>query len=67
MFAQLDRIAKQLKALARVQQALHELYTSLLAQDLGLKAVLRQVVVTAMELTKARYGAWVCSASTATT
>jgi hypothetical protein len=57
MFAQLDRIAKQLKAFARVQKALHELYTSVLGQDIGLHAVLRQVVATAMDLANARYGA----------
>jgi serine phosphatase RsbU (regulator of sigma subunit) len=57
MFAQLDRIAKQLKALARVQKALHELYTSVLGDDIGFHAVLRQVVATAMDLADARYGA----------
>jgi hypothetical protein len=57
MFAQLDRIAQRLKALARVQKALHELYTSVLAQDIGLPTVLRQVVITAMGLANARYGA----------
>jgi serine phosphatase RsbU (regulator of sigma subunit) len=57
MFAQLDRIAKQLKALAREEKALHELYTAVLAQDIGLHELLRQVVATAMDLADARYGA----------
>jgi len=57
MSAQLGRIAEELKALARVQEALHELYKSVLGRDMGLRAVLRQVVVTAMDLADARYGA----------
>ena len=57
MSAQLGRIAEELKALARVQEALHELYKSVLGRDMGLRAVLRQVVVTAMYLADARYGA----------
>jgi len=57
MSAQLGRIAEELKALAHVQEALHELYKSVLGRDMGLRAVLRQVVVTAMDLADARYGA----------
>jgi serine phosphatase RsbU (regulator of sigma subunit) len=56
-FAQLEQIAEQLKALARAQKALHELYGLVLGQDIGLQAVLRQVVATAMDLANARYGA----------
>jgi Stage II sporulation protein E (SpoIIE)/GAF domain len=54
--AQLGRIAEELKALARVQDALGELYTSVLGSDAGLEAVLRQVVTTAIDLVGARYG-----------
>jgi serine phosphatase RsbU (regulator of sigma subunit)/transcriptional regulator with XRE-family HTH domain len=57
MGPQLGRIAEELKVLARVQDALRELYSSVLGQDVGLHAVLRQVVTTAMELVDARYGA----------
>jgi hypothetical protein len=53
---QLGRIAEELKALARVQDALSELYTSVLGRDLALEAVLRQVVTTAIDLVNARYG-----------
>jgi Stage II sporulation protein E (SpoIIE)/GAF domain len=56
MGAQLGRIAEELTVLARVQDALRELYTSVLGQDLGLTAVLRQVVTTAVDLVDARYG-----------
>jgi hypothetical protein len=55
--AELDRIAEELKALARVQQALHGLYTVVLGRDVGLEAVLRQVAAAAMDLVGARYGA----------
>lgn len=55
--AELDRIAEELKALARVQEALHELYTSVLGRDVDLRAILYQVVATAMDLVDARYGA----------
>jgi len=55
--AELDRIAEELKTLARVQHALHELYALVLRRDVGLKAVLHQVVATAMDLVGARYGA----------
>lgn len=57
MGPQLDQIAEELKALAQVQRALRELYTSVLGQSIGLHAVLRQVVTTAMDLVDARYGA----------
>jgi hypothetical protein len=57
--AQLGQIAEELKALARVQDALCELYTSVLGRDLALEAVLRQVVTTAIDLVNARYGALV--------
>jgi hypothetical protein len=54
--AQLGRIAEELKALARVQDALRELYTSVLGLNAGLDAVLRQLVTTAIDLVDARYG-----------
>ena len=54
--AQLGRIAEELKTLARVQDALRELYTSVLGQNVGLQAVLRQLVTTATDLVDARYG-----------
>jgi Stage II sporulation protein E (SpoIIE)/GAF domain len=57
--AQLGRIAEELKALARVQDALRELYTSVLGRNVGLQAVLRQLVTTATDLVDARYGALV--------
>jgi serine phosphatase RsbU (regulator of sigma subunit) len=57
MFAQLERIAQELKSLARVQRALHELYRSVLGRDVSLHTVLRQVVATAMSLANAQYGA----------
>jgi Stage II sporulation protein E (SpoIIE)/GAF domain len=53
---QLGRIAEELKVLARVQDALGELYTSVLGQDVGLETVLRQIVTTAIDLIDARYG-----------
>ena len=55
--AQLGWIAEELKALARVQEGLHKLYTSVLGRDVSLDAVLREVAVTAMDLVSARYGA----------
>jgi Stage II sporulation protein E (SpoIIE)/GAF domain len=55
--AQIDRIAKEPKALARLVVRLREMFMSVLGRDLGLRAVLRQVVVAAMDLTGARYGA----------
>jgi Stage II sporulation protein E (SpoIIE)/GAF domain len=55
--AQLDRIAEELKALARVQDALDELYTSVLGRDVGLHVVLHQIVATAVALVDARLGA----------
>jgi len=54
--AQLGRIADELKVLARVQDALRELYTSVLGQDVGLETVLRQIVTTAIDMVHARYG-----------
>jgi len=57
--AQLGRIAEELKVLARVQDALRELYTSVLGQDVGLETVLRQIVTTAIDLVHARCGALV--------
>jgi serine phosphatase RsbU (regulator of sigma subunit) len=55
--AELDRIAEQLKALARVQDGLHHLYETVLGRDVDLAVLLRQIVATAMELVDARYGA----------
>jgi hypothetical protein len=52
--AQLGRIAEELKVLARVQDALGELYTSVLGQDVGLETVLRQIATTAIDLIDAR-------------
>jgi hypothetical protein len=54
--AQLGQIAEKLKALARVQDALGELYTSVLGREVGLEAVLRQIVTTATDVVHARYG-----------
>jgi Stage II sporulation protein E (SpoIIE)/GAF domain len=54
--SQLGQIAEKLKALARVQDALGELYTSVLGQNVGLEAVLRQIVTTAIDMAHARYG-----------
>jgi hypothetical protein len=54
--AQLDRIAEELKVLARVQDALCGLYTSVLGHDVGLETVPRQIVSTAIDLADARYG-----------
>lgn len=55
--AQLGRIAEELKALARVHEALHKLYTSVLGQNVSLQAVLRQIATSATKLVDARYGA----------
>lgn len=57
MGAQLGKIAEELKALARVQEALHEVFTSVLGRDVSLRNVLRLVAATAMDLVDARYGA----------
>jgi GAF domain len=54
---ELDRIADQLKALARVQDGLHQLYETVLGRDVDLNVLLRQIVATAMDLVDARYGA----------
>jgi hypothetical protein len=53
---QLGRIAEELKVLARAQDALHELYTSVLGQNVRLETVLRQVATIATDLIDARYG-----------
>lgn len=55
--AELDKIADELRALARVHEALHELFGSVLGRDVSIRAVLRQVAVTAMDLVDARYAA----------
>jgi len=55
--AQLGRIAEELKALARVHEALRELFRSVLGRDVGLHVVLRQIVVTAVALVDTRLGA----------
>jgi hypothetical protein len=55
--AQLGWIAEEVKALARVQEALHDLYAAVLGQDVSLPAVLREIAATAMDLVNARYGA----------
>jgi serine phosphatase RsbU (regulator of sigma subunit) len=55
--AELDRIAGELRALARAQRTLHELYALVLGRDVGLKVVLREIVAAAMDLVDARYGA----------
>jgi hypothetical protein len=54
---ELERIAEQLKALARVQDGLHSLYETVLGRDVDLSVVLSQIVTTAMDLVGARYGA----------
>jgi serine phosphatase RsbU (regulator of sigma subunit) len=54
---ELERIAEQLKALARVQDGLHQLYETVLGRDVDLSVVLSQIVATAMDLVGARYGA----------
>jgi hypothetical protein len=55
--AKLGSIAEELKALARSQEALHDLYTVVLGQDVNLRTVLREIAETATELVDARYGA----------
>jgi hypothetical protein len=55
--AELERIAEQLRALARVQEGLHQLYETVLGRDVDLTVVLRRLVATAMDLVDARYGA----------
>jgi hypothetical protein len=53
----LEQIADQLVSLARVQERLHSLYEVALSRDVDLRAVLRTIVTTAMDLVGARYGA----------
>ena len=55
--AQLDQIAEELKALARVHEALRELFRSVLGRDVGLHVVLRQIVATAVALVDTQLGA----------
>ncbi|MCX4458917.1 SpoIIE family protein phosphatase [Streptomyces sp. NBC_01340] len=54
---ELERIAEQLKLLARAQDELHELYEAVLSREVELSVVLELIVSTAMELVGARYGA----------
>ncbi|MEU1595437.1 GAF domain-containing SpoIIE family protein phosphatase [Streptomyces sp. NPDC005708] len=53
----MEQIADQLVSLARVQERLHSLYEVALSRDVDLRAVLRTIVTTAMDLVGARYGA----------
>ncbi|WP_391858354.1 PP2C family protein-serine/threonine phosphatase [Streptomyces silvisoli] len=55
--AELERIAEQLRSLARAQDQLHDLYEAVLSRDVELSVVLRLIVATAMDLVGARYGA----------
>lgn len=55
--SELERIAEQLRSLARAQDQLHDLYEAVLSRGAELSAVLRLIVSTAMELVGARYGA----------
>ncbi|MFE4371745.1 PP2C family protein-serine/threonine phosphatase [Streptomyces sp. NPDC056835] len=55
--AELERIAEQLRSLARAQDRLHDLYEAVLGRESDLPVVLRLIVDTAMELVGARYGA----------
>jgi hypothetical protein len=50
-------IAEQLQVLARVQEALHDLYSAMLGRDVSLEAVLREIAATAAGLVNARYAA----------
>ncbi|MGY5032676.1 PP2C family protein-serine/threonine phosphatase [Streptomyces sp. 900116325] len=54
---ELERIAEQLRSLARTQDRLHDLYEAVLSRDVELPVVLGLIVSTAMELVGARYGA----------
>ena len=54
---ELERIAEQLRSLARAQDQLHDLYEAVLSRDVELPVVLGLIVSTAMELVGARYGA----------
>lgn len=53
----MERIAEQLRSLARAQDQLHDLYEAVLSRDVELPVVLGLIVSTAMELVGARYGA----------
>ncbi|SEE18153.1 PP2C family protein-serine/threonine phosphatase [Streptomyces sp. Ag109_O5-10] len=55
--AELERIAEQLKALARAQDELHDLYEAVLGREVELSVVLELIVSTAMQLVGARCGA----------
>lgn len=54
---ELERIAEQLKSLARAQDELHDLYEAVLSRQVPLTDVLELIVSTAMDLVGARYGA----------
>jgi Stage II sporulation protein E (SpoIIE)/GAF domain len=54
---ELERIAEQLRSLARAQEELNHLYRAVLSREAELPAVLRSIVSTAMDLVGARYGA----------
>jgi signal transduction protein with GAF and PtsI domain len=54
---ELERIAEQLRSLARAQEELHHLYRAVLSREVELPAVLGSIVSTAMDLVGARYGA----------
>ncbi|WP_051370496.1 GAF domain-containing SpoIIE family protein phosphatase [Streptomyces sp. 142MFCol3.1] len=54
---ELERIAEQLRALARAQDELHDLYEAVLSREVDLSVVLELIISTAMELVGARYGA----------
>ena len=53
----MERIAEQLKSLARAQDELHDLYEAVLSRKTPLPVLLELIVSTAMELVSARYGA----------
>jgi Stage II sporulation protein E (SpoIIE)/GAF domain len=55
--AELERIAEQIRSLARSQDRLNELYAAALSHDVELPVVLRLIVTAAMDLVDARYGA----------
>jgi hypothetical protein len=54
---QLSELAERLKGISRAQEALQELFASVLGREPSLEIVLRQIVAAARELTNARYGA----------
>ncbi|MER6378147.1 GAF domain-containing SpoIIE family protein phosphatase [Streptomyces mirabilis] len=55
--AELELIAEQLRALAKAQDKLHDLYEAVLGRQVELSVVLELIVSTAIDLTGARYGA----------